>query len=243
MMKTPIRLVLLSVLFVSCFNTSIGNLRAQSSEKSSTEYFVFLTSGKSAKDVPADKLQTKQQAHVGNFGTLAKENKLTLAGPMGDPKKFLRGVIMVNAPDVSTMEKYFDADPYVKEGFMKLEVNAIRKRIGDPSVLIKPEGLEELRIVVWDYAEADKQNRKIADDVLAEHEKHWQELQATGRVGLICRFEKDAPRFGIAILDSIPDTQIEEWLNTDPLVAQKLITFQLMPQYLSKGALTFPARK
>ena len=242
-MKTNFRLAFLIVLLLSCVSSTIGNARAQSSDKKPTEYFLFLTSGKSAKDVPSTELQAKQKAHVGNFGTLAKENKLSLAGPMGDPKQFLRGVILVNAPDVPTMEKYFDADPYVKEGFMKIESNPIRERIGEPSVIVNPDGLEELRIVVWDYATAEKKDRKISDPALAEHVKHWQELQTTGRVGLICRFEKEAPRFGIAILDSIPDKQIEEWLTTDPLVAQKLITYQLMPQYLSKGAITFPARK
>ena len=126
-MKTDFRLAFFLVLILFFVSSTIGNARAQSSDSQSTEYFLFLTSGKSAKDVPANDLKAKQTAHVGNFGTLAKENKLSLAGPMGDPKQFLRGVILVNAPDVPTMEKYFDADPYVKEGFMKIESNPIRE--------------------------------------------------------------------------------------------------------------------
>jgi uncharacterized protein YciI len=221
----------------------LGEVRGQEAEPKMTEYFVFLTSGKSAADVPKADLQKKQAAHLENFGALAKQGKLNLAGPLGDPKKFLRGVIMVKAPDDKTMAAYFDADPYVKEGFMNLEAHPISQRIGEPKVLLKVEGMDELRMIVFDYVETDPAKRSIPDKIMTEHIQYWEELEKTGRVGLICRFVKNDPRIGIAIVDSIPDAQIEELLRSDPLVANKIATYQLMPQYIGKGVLSFPARK
>ncbi len=89
-----------------------------------------------------------QKAHLANFGRLAGEGKLLTAGPMRDPEGVLRGIVIVRATDRSAVDRMFDQDPYVTEGFMKVEPHEARIDHGGIVANVTPEALEEFRIVI-----------------------------------------------------------------------------------------------
>lgn len=56
--------------------------------------------------------------HMGNMNRLAEEGKLVVAGPFSDPKKFFRGLFILNVTTIEDAEKLVNTDPVVKSGMM-----------------------------------------------------------------------------------------------------------------------------
>lgn len=83
------------------------------------DWFVFLERGA---PTPPDKerVSAMQKGHIANFGRLFAAGKLFAAGPMRDPTQLKRGIVVVRAPDLDTLRRYFDEDEYVALGHMTL---------------------------------------------------------------------------------------------------------------------------
>lgn len=208
-------------------------------DKKKQLYWIFLTTGKSAAGVTLEELRAKQKAHIDNFNRLAKENVLFAAGPMADPTKVKRGIVLLEAESPDQFPTLFEPDPYVKEGFMKLDANAIVKMVGKTVVDAESEELEELRIAIWDRTESEKELAPAEKaELLEAHEAYWTKQRTDKKIALRCRFADDAPHFGIVIFPKSDDAEIKKLLDADPLVAKGRIQYALMPQYLMKGAVS-----
>lgn len=199
------------------------------------QFWVFLVTGKSAAGVAKDEIQMKQQAHLDNFKRLAEAKLLQAAGPMADPAKKLRGIVVVTADEERKLSDHFQPDPFVTEGFMTLEPNRIVERIGELTLDLSSTELDELRIVVWNR----KDGAKKSDDAAAAHHAYWTKHHASGQLGFLAQFAADAHRFGIAVLPKESDEKLKSLLNGDPLVRDGFLTYQVMPQFLSKGCVKF----
>jgi uncharacterized protein YciI len=223
---------------VSCGTLGAARLTADEA-RPLRDYWVFLVTGKSAAGVPRDEIQQKQKSHIENFGRLAGLKRLTIAGPMADPQKTLRGIVVVHAVDTNELAEHFVPDPYVSEGFMKVQANEIVHKQGAIALVGSESMLEELRIVVWNRDTAEPGKSAISEADRLAHRNYWQELIKAGQAGVVCEFAADAPRFGVAVMKKEDDEKIRLLLDTDPLVKARLIEYQVMPQFLAKGAVPF----
>jgi uncharacterized protein YciI len=110
-------------------------------------WFVFLETGR---PTPPDKeaVATMQRGHLANFGKLFAEKKLFAAGPLADPSKKKRGIVVVKADSKEELTTYFEPDQYVRDGYMTLnaEKAAVHKPLASEG--IDPNGIEEVRIVM-----------------------------------------------------------------------------------------------
>lgn len=111
-------------------------------------YWIFLNTGKSTEGVDPDEVKKMQKEHLANFKRLAEEEKLLTAGPMTDPEKMLRGIVIVKASDQASLGKMFKPDPFVQKGYLKIEATRMKLEFGDLNARITPQGLEEYRLVV-----------------------------------------------------------------------------------------------
>ena len=77
-------------------------------------FLVVYTSGpnRSQSEEEANKLQT---AHLAHQGKMAEDNKLCLAGPMGDDGDW-RGILILNVPNEDEAKSLIESDPMVKAG-------------------------------------------------------------------------------------------------------------------------------
>ncbi len=206
---------------------------------SHAKYWIFLVTGLPTTDVPQEELRAKQAAHLENFGRLAKANQLLAAGPLRDPDRRLRGIVVVQAARAEQIPAYFEPDPYISEGFMCLETHRIVDQVGDTFLPPDDAGLEEVRIVIWSYPDSTDDKPAITADLLEQHTKYWQAQRAAGRLALRCRFGEGESRFGVALLTKAPDEQLADWLAQDPLVAARAVAYQVLPQFLAQGAVKF----
>lgn len=234
-------------LIASCFIFLLAtDANAQGGDRS----LGFLVTGKSTEGVDKEVIAQKQKAHIDNFKRLAGENLLFMAGPMADPEKYLRGIVMVAGHDRSTIDTYFEPDPYVSEGFMKLEIHPIAEMDGETSLNVEPNAMEELRIAIWQRDDPTKLSGKgtlpqgetessIREKIEKEHLQYWKGLRDAGKVALRLRFVVGSNRYGMVLLKSGDDEGNKAILDKDPMVRDHWLKYQIMPQYLGKGAVRF----
>jgi uncharacterized protein YciI len=119
---------------------------AQDAGDSRPTWFIFLETGKKTPD-DKEAVAKMQKGHIDNFVKLHGEKKLFAAGPLADPSKLKRGIVVVKANTRDEYVSYFQPDDYVREGYMTL--NAERATVYKPlkSEGIDPSGIEEVRIV------------------------------------------------------------------------------------------------
>lgn len=203
------------------------------------QFWIFLVTGKSTEGVEKEAITAKQKAHIDNFTRLAKAKQLFLAGPLADPTKVKRGIVLVAAEDEKQIPDLFLPDPYVKEEFMKLDVSEITKMDGKTVVDLDATGLDELRIAVLDRAVglAGREGPEL-EAALSAHEAYWGKWRAAKKVALRCRFTDQSPHFGIILFPKSDDAEIKALLDGDSMISTKMLNYSLMPQYLGKGAVS-----
>ena len=84
-------------------------------------YFVLLTKG-------ANRIQDSatvakiQEGHIANINRLAKEGKLSIAGPFGDDGDW-RGIFILNAKSMEEAKQWCETDPAIQAGRLKFEIH------------------------------------------------------------------------------------------------------------------------
>lgn len=82
---------------------------------------VLLYAGKPA---PADKALAAKlhDDHLVTLFQLQKDEKISIFGPVTNESSALRGIIVFNDPDMEKAKKELEADPYIKQGYLKFEL-------------------------------------------------------------------------------------------------------------------------
>lgn len=114
-------------------------------------WFAFLETGRAT---PGDKaaVAAMQQGHLDNFRRLFAQGRLLSAGPLADPSQRKRGIVVLRGASLAELAAYFEADAYVRDGYMTL--NAQRAVAHRPMHTedIDASRIEEHRIVLIDRA-------------------------------------------------------------------------------------------
>jgi len=164
-------------------------------------YFVFLVSGEPATDLPRDEVEKMQAQHLDNFRALTEQGTLLAVGPCVDPEKKIRGIVVLRGKSKEAIEQLFVNDPFIAEGWMKLDVVSEGTTMGKLQPKFDPATLEEVSIAVvrredsWSELNAEQQAQ-----AWAEH-KAWTAANfADGTVGYAAEFPDDPQRLGVLIL-------------------------------------------
>ena len=140
MRRIPIALVLASL------SLSPRPALAQDVVDPRPTWFIFLETGKKTPD-DKEAVARMQKGHIENFVKLHGEKKLFAAGPLADPTKLKRGIVVVKANSPAEYVSYFQPDDYVREGYMTLNAERATAHKALKSEGIDPSGIEEVRIV------------------------------------------------------------------------------------------------
>ena len=62
------------------------------------------------------------RGHMGNIMRLASENKLVLAGPMGENSKNYEGIFIFNPADLDEAKKWVSLDPAIQAKYLDFEL-------------------------------------------------------------------------------------------------------------------------
>jgi uncharacterized protein YciI len=132
-------------------------------------WFLILETGSEPPTSSPSETSRKMQEHLGNFARIHEEGRLMAVGPVLDPLRQKRGVLLYKAPTFEAAQKDLEADPFLKDGSMKARILPARVMRGDPketpdasrvrplvAVFLEPSadaGSEELRHL-WPKQEA-----------------------------------------------------------------------------------------
>ena len=175
--------------------------------------FMFFTTGKSAQGVPKEELTRLQAAHIANLGRLYHAGISPLAGPLADPERQKRGIVLLRLKEPAAVPEHFRPDPYVSQGFMKVEAHRMTPLVLD---LDKPSETEIAEHTIALIEEADA-GGKTAPPPPLDIER-WERLPWRERPRVLLRRAdpKDGPLFAVAIFASAKQDEVRALLQKDP---------------------------
>lgn len=192
------------------------------------QWLVFLETGKPTPD-DKERVAAMQRGHLGNFKRLFGEKKLFAAGPLRDPQKLKRGIVVVQAATLAELTGYFQPDEYVREGYMTLNAVPVTVNKALNSENIDPSGIEEVRIVLIDHTgAATKPDARQARRALLEG------LMARGVISAWYS-PQSGPISEIIFTRSTDNASLTTQLATYPGVANGEATLRIWSQWIGKG--------
>jgi uncharacterized protein YciI len=197
-------------------------------------YWIFLTTGKSTQNVERDELQRMQAAHLANFDRLHKEGKLFAAGPLADPEKRLRGIVVATAPDLDLLLKLFEPDPYLKHGYLNVDAIKMEIAVGKFQTDIDPKSLAEYRLVVLEKATPDGAEAGAA--VKKANLEYCEEIHNPERLCFAAWFKevKDSRR-GILVFRKLDEAMLDTIIGELPAVKSKAWKASIFLLHMSDG--------
>ncbi len=83
----------------------------------------FLKKGENRDQSPEEATKI-QEGHLAHMAKLAEENKIHIAGPLGDDGE-IRGIVIYNVPSVAVADSLTSLDPAVKAGRLAVELHPL----------------------------------------------------------------------------------------------------------------------
>jgi uncharacterized protein YciI len=207
--------------------TTALSLAEEKADKRPT-WFIFLETGKPTPD-DKEAVAKMQTGHIQNFKRLFGEKKLFAAGPLRDPARKKRGIVVVKAESKAELLTYFQPDEYVREGY--LIANAVRSVVHKPlnTEGIDPDGIEEERIVLITRP-MKPPTRKDKRETVA----FVQALVDKGTVG--AWYTLESGDVAEVLFCRSTDTQaLEDTFAQLPAIKASKASALIWPQWLSKG--------
>ncbi len=196
-------------------------------------FWIFLMTGKNTQRTEPAELEKMQAAHLANFGRLYKEGKLLAAGPMADPQKQMRGIVVGTAPDLKSLSELFEPDPYLKQGYLSLDAIPMEIAVGAFQRDIVSESLAEFRLVILEKSKVD--GAEIDANTSRENLEYSVSIHDAERLCFAGWLREDKLRRGILIFRKLDDAQLKSLVEEFPAVKSGLWKGTTIPLYMSEG--------
>lgn len=165
--------------------------------------------------------------HLGNFTELAKAGDLVAAGPLADPAKKMRGIVLLNTGDLTKLDKFFTKDPFIQQEIMKLDGSLVDFKFGKFHTEIDSEDLAQFQMVIFSEAEKGANGGKNSEDLLSHtmtYLKNHKEHAAIKAFGVMSG--GDSKRTAILITKLDDATAIEKIASDMPFVQAQFMDFR-----------------
>ncbi len=199
-----------------------------------TTWWIFLTTGKSTQGTGRAEIEKMQSDHLANFGRLHQAGQLLTAGPIADPQKKRRGIVVVKAPDLKSLKELFEPDPFVKNGFLDIDAIKMEIAVGAYQKNVDPTALAEYRLVLLEKStpdgnelDAEGQKKNLAYCQTIHDAEH---LCFTGWLS-----DDKLPRRGILIFRKLDEVTLNSLVDELPAVKSKTWKATTIPLYMSDG--------
>jgi uncharacterized protein YciI len=199
-----------------------------------TTYWIFLTTGKSSQGTERSEIEKLQAAHLANFGRLHKAGKLFTAGPLVDPQKKMRGIVVVKAPDLKSLSELFEPDPFVKNGFLNIDAIKMEVAVGKFQETANPKALAEYRLVLLEKPTPD--GKELDAEAQKNNRAYCQTIHDAERLCFAGWLSDDElSRRGILIFHKLDDATLKSLVDELPAVKSKTWKATTIPLYMSEG--------
>lgn len=201
---------------------------AEASTDTGDSWFIFLETGRATPDDPAA-VQAMQRGHIANFKRLFAAGQLQAAGPLADPSRHKRGIVVVRAASLDALTAYFQADDYVREGYMRLNAQRARPRQPLHTEGIDATRIEEVRIVL-----VGRPSAPADADTAATRHRLLQGLVDAGTLGAWYTLA-DGPVAEVLLARSTDSAALEAALAPYPGLVDGSVSLAVWRQWISPG--------
>ena len=95
--------------------------KLQADEYGMKSYILVILKAGSSNDTSKAIRTTAFQGHMANINKLAAENKLVVAGPMGENDKHYEGIFVFNTADINEAKQWVSSDPAIQAKYLDVE--------------------------------------------------------------------------------------------------------------------------
>lgn len=223
----------LLLMIAACFTPNILGQEKAADEKL---YWIYLVSGKPTSDLQPAELQKLQAAHLGNFGKLAASGKILIVGPLRDPENKKRGIILVKAKDDQEISKMFEADPYVKEGYMKIVSTPVEIGLGKATPKVTPDKLAEHHLVILE--KTGKNSESLAEPELKKNLEYCRSIYDGKRLRFAALLNEGKDQEVAIMIFAKQEGESLKMLMADlPAIKSEALKSATFTLYLSEGSL------
>lgn len=195
-------------------------------------YWIFLTTGKSAQGIERAEIEKMQTAHLANFTRLFEADQLFLAGPMVDPEKKKRGIVVATAADRKALDALFETDPLIKQGYLTIDALPLEPVVGNFNKEIDAKALTEYQLVLLEKSvpTAPEVTAALRQDCA----KYCASVHAPAGLCFAGWFnDKTSERRGILVVKKLDEDKLNDLLNKLPAVAAKAWKATTFKLYMS----------
>ena len=197
-------------------------------------FWIFLTTGKSTSGTERVEVEKMQAAHVANFGRLFKEGKLLTAGPIADPQKKKRGIVVLTGTDLKSMPALFDPDPYVTQGFLTVDAIKMDIAVGNFQKDADPNKFTEYRLVLLEKPTPD--GKEVDAQTVSKNLEYCRGIHDAERLCFAGLLKEDnLSRRGILIFRKLDDAKLKSLVDELPAVKSNTWTSKTFPLYMTDG--------
>ncbi|MCX6359553.1 MAG: hypothetical protein NT029_07105 [Armatimonadetes bacterium] len=193
--------------------------------------FIFLELDQGSGDRDQATLERWQAEHIGNFRKRYAEGVLKLAGPLSDPDRKARGIVVLDIASADDVARHFVEDPYIQHRVMKpvaIEGEMAAMALGTP----EETGIDQHSIAI--FTAAPGKERRKADP------SGYLKLPAADRPAVAFRATKPGAVRQILIFREKELDQVRAIVEADPAVQRGDLKAAVWSQWLGKGSLAPP---
>jgi uncharacterized protein YciI len=187
---------------------------------------VFLNKKADAEKISDEKSKEIMGGHMNNMGRLAKEGKLTAAGPFEGGG----GIFIMKTSNVEEAKQWISTDPGIQANRWNVELLPYTPRQGQVCAVKEPYKMVFYSFVRFD-AIVSKFNAATYPTIIKHHDDYLQEIARTGNVvseGIFGAYDG-----GILIMKGEVSNELFE---SDPGVKQGLINIEIKKLYIAQGS-------
>lgn len=196
-------------------------------------WFVYFMRGDGPRPTDKAELEAMQAAHIKNLGDIVKNFHGLAAGPLNDPTKERRGIMVLQAKDEAEVKRAFEPDPYVKNKIMGTQAMVWEV---DPKVFktsnASDKELSEFRLVVF---KPGRSLQPVNEKIMKEHREYLDSLRSSQNLRVQGAVSSPLKIRDLAIFESKDDEAIRKALEMDPLVQRSLLEVEIIPLWMGKG--------
>jgi uncharacterized protein YciI len=170
-----------------------------------------------------------QRGHIENFKRLFAAGRLQAAGPLADPARIKRGIVVVRAASLDELTGYFQPDDYVREGYLRLNARrAVARRA------LHTEGIDATRIEEVRIVQISRPNGAADAEAGARRHQLLQTLVDTGTLGAWYTLA-DGPVAEVLLARGTDTAALEAALAPYPGLADGTVGLAVWRQWISPG--------
>ena len=193
--------------------------------------FIFLELDQGSGGHDQATLEKWQAEHIGNFKKRHAEGVLKLAGPLSDPDRKVRGIVVLDIASAGDAARHFVEDPYIQHRVMKpeaIEGEMAAMALGTP----EETGIEQHSIAI--FTAAPGQEKRKADP------SRYLKLSAADGPAVAFRATKPGAVRQVLIFREKELDKVRAIVAADPAVRRGDLKAAVWSQWLGKGSLAPP---